>query len=254
MQRYGGDYTVGRLYNVGDRLGAVTEITRDTKWIYYNPFEYVHIAYINGATYSGVKAGIGVIAGSSVESMTVGFKMYPIISSDYVYRVQGEVQTDVDPMKKTAYQTNVADRVSENEDKVVYVYVKEDGSQEVQFGDETGRRLPVEPPAPPDEPVVPPPPEAGTEEPDLRRIYNVFTRRWPFSLPWDVAYLLGLVCTDPVAPVWEFPLPEFMGENNKIQLDLSQYENIMKVVRWFEIFGFAWGLVMVVRRLYGGSV
>lgn len=252
----GGDYTVGRLYNAGDRLGAVIEITRDTEWIRWNPFSYVHIAYINGVKYSGVEAGIEVIVAASEAVARVGFKMYPIISSDYVYRVQGEVQSSIDDLKKTQYQTTVVNEVNANPDKVVYVFVKEDGSQEVALGDATasGDDYPVEPPLPPEEPVVPPPPEAGTEEPDLRRIYNVITRRWPFSLPWDIAYLLGLVCADPVVPVWEFQLPEFMGENNKIQLDLGQYESIMKVVRWFEVFGFAWGLVMVVRRLYGGSV
>lgn len=184
------------------------------------------------------------------------YGVYTVETGVPKYYISGEVQSTVDEVKKSNYQEAVVNKVNANPDKVVYVFVKEDGSQEVALGDATasGDDYPVDPPPPPGEPVVPPPPEAGTEEPDLRRIYNVITRRWPFSLTWDIAYLLGLVCADPVVPVWEFQLPEFMGENNKIKIDLGQYESIMKVVRWFEVFGFAWGLVMVVRRLYGGSV
>lgn len=91
----------------------------------------------------------------------------------------------------------------------------------------------------------------------LKNLGVAFTRKWPFSLPWDFVHIVSLLSADPVPPKFNVALPyPTVGGMQTIggEIDMTKIEPVMKYVRWFEIASFCMCLVMVVRRLYGGSV
>lgn len=65
---------------------------------------------------------------------------------------------------------------------------------------------------------------------------DLVTKKFPFSGPWDVSYLLGLFCADPVAP--KFTLDIWHNKAQPVVVDLSIYNDLMAVVRQFEFIGF----------------
>lgn len=62
------------------------------------------------------------------------------------------------------------------------------------------------------------------------------TGRFPFSVPWDMAALLGLLAHDPVTPVFDAPWMAFDGTSvspvpSAIHVDLSPFDDAAAVVR-----------------------
>lgn len=72
--------------------------------------------------------------------------------------------------------------------------------------------------------------------------------KFPFSLPFDVARLIGVLQADPVAPVFRFPLKYGTIMNDEIVLDLSRWSNVVEVIRWGELIAFVAGLVYATRN------
>lgn len=167
------------------------------------------------------------------------------------YVVTGEV-----PVSRVEPQVDIS-QVPTSDDKVIYIYVNDNGTpgdlidDKVSIGTGTVQADGTEVP---DQVPEAPGPNIPTDNP-LNRFYNVVSTRWPFSLPWDIGYILGLLNTEAKVPVFDLEYPGF-GEIPKqvLHIDLSPFDKYMGVIRWAEYLSFCVGLVLAIRRLYGGAV
>ncbi len=99
--------------------------------------------------------------------------------------------------------------------------------------------------------------EAATEldmEP-LKVAGELFTTKFPFSLPFDLIALIELFNVQPVAPVIEVELKQFVPTDFKkyvnvmYRLDFSEYEVVIKLFRWFLLLSFVSGLIKITSAL-----
>lgn len=74
------------------------------------------------------------------------------------------------------------------------------------------------------------------------------TTRFPFSLPWDMAYLIGLFNYVPEVPVFTVPIGRA-----SFTVKLDQLDPYMPYFHFFIIVSFLYGLVMKTRSLLGGG-
>ena len=72
--------------------------------------------------------------------------------------------------------------------------------------------------------------------------------KFPFCIPFDVARLIGLLEADPKTPIFHVPLKVGTILNEEIVLDLSQWDNAVRIIRWGELIVFVAGLVLVTRN------
>lgn len=72
--------------------------------------------------------------------------------------------------------------------------------------------------------------------------------KFPFCIPFDVARLIGLLEADPKPPIFHVPLKVGTILNEEIVLDLSQWDNAVRIIRWGELIVFVAGLVLVTRN------
>lgn len=72
--------------------------------------------------------------------------------------------------------------------------------------------------------------------------------KFPFCIPFDVARLIGLLEADPITPVFHVPLKVGTILDEEIVLDLSQWDNVVRIIRWGELIVFVAGLVLVTRN------
>jgi hypothetical protein len=72
--------------------------------------------------------------------------------------------------------------------------------------------------------------------------------KFPFCIPFDVARLIGLLEADPKTPIFHVPLKVGTILNDEIVLDLSQWDNAVRIIRWGELIVFVAGLVLVTRN------
>lgn len=84
--------------------------------------------------------------------------------------------------------------------------------------------------------------------PDAPDLPSVISKKFPFSLPFDLAYIMGLFDAEPKAPKFDF---EFMGSDVKI--DLSILESVMPLVRQVLFIGTVLGVLFGTRKLLGGA-
>ena len=61
---------------------------------------------------------------------------------------------------------------------------------------------------------------------------EMLKKKFPFSIPWDMAFLVAFLSAPPEAPRFEFPLVfERLGINEVIVLDFSDFEVVSKISR-----------------------
>lgn len=72
--------------------------------------------------------------------------------------------------------------------------------------------------------------------------------KFPFCIPFDVARLIGLLEADPKTPIFHVPLKVGTILDEEIVLDLSQWDNAVRIIRWGELIVFVAGLVLVTRN------
>ena len=72
--------------------------------------------------------------------------------------------------------------------------------------------------------------------------------KFPFCIPFDVARLIGLLEADPKTPIFHVPLKVGTILNEEIVLNLSQWDNAVRIIRWGELIVFVAGLVLVTRN------
>gem|GEM_PF-4861501 len=88
------------------------------------------------------------------------------------------------------------------------------------------------------------------------KINKNLSTTFPFSLPWDIMRILKIFQADPVAPVFEFDfsgyfpfnlVPAEYKSNLVFRLDLSDFDTIIKVEKFFITMGYALFLITVTR-------
>lgn len=72
--------------------------------------------------------------------------------------------------------------------------------------------------------------------------------KFPFCIPFDVARLIGLLEAEPKTPIFHVPLKVGTILDEEIVLDLSQWDNAVRIIRWGELIVFVAGLVLVTRN------
>lgn len=72
--------------------------------------------------------------------------------------------------------------------------------------------------------------------------------KFPFSIPFDVANMIALLEADPKAPVFKMPLKVGSMVDEEIVLDLDQFSDVIRIIRWGELILFVAGLAYVTRN------
>lgn len=103
----------------------------------------------------------------------------------------------------------------------------------------------------PDNPDPTPEEEASPYKADLREVF-------PFCIPFDLIHLLKVFEADAEAPVFEFPLDieldnPWTGEkvvnyHHTFELDMSDYEPVIKILRIFQVVFFIIALMLITRQ------
>ena len=81
---------------------------------------------------------------------------------------------------------------------------------------------------------------------------SIITYKFPFSLPFDVYNIFNLLSASPESPKFSVPLQSTeLGINESIEIDLSEYDWIAEIVRWFVYVVFCIGIIKLTNNLIG---
>lgn len=90
---------------------------------------------------------------------------------------------------------------------------------------------------------------------NLPSLGEALTRRFPFSIPWDIARGFMLLAAPPKTPHFEVdfyaPISDLVGGwqgSTKIVLDFSQFESLGRLSRWTSTIGFCLFLASATKR------
>jgi len=99
-----------------------------------------------------------------------------------------------------------------------------------------------------------PPADVPTDriEPPSLDLPQIITQKFPFSLPWDLQYLLSIFVQPPEKPVFDFNF-KLLGMNIPLHLDFSLDEDFMFIVRKLEFFAFVVLLLIKTPTLLKGG-
>lgn len=87
----------------------------------------------------------------------------------------------------------------------------------------------------------------------LITVADLFSNKFPFSLPWDFAHSFSFIATENSwTPVFSIDVSEHIP-GFAFDIDLHLFDSILPYVRSFEIFLFDLGLVLATSRLLGGD-
>ena len=83
---------------------------------------------------------------------------------------------------------------------------------------------------------------------------EMITTKFPFSIPWDLVNAVKLLNASPEVPVFIIPFElERFGIYESITIDLSQFEYLAKIARFFFLLIFMFAMVFVTKKLVGGE-
>lgn len=85
------------------------------------------------------------------------------------------------------------------------------------------------------------------------RMKALVTTKFPFSLPWDFYAMLSFVNADPIQPEFKIDT-EFMGMPVKFDKKIDYLQDYLPFFRTFIIIGFCISLILMTRKLLGGSI
>lgn len=79
---------------------------------------------------------------------------------------------------------------------------------------------------------------------------TLITKKFPFSIPWDIAFLIGFLADSPDTPIFELPftLPKY-GINEKLVIDFSQFSTLSKISRMLLTMIFIIGLLKLTSNI-----
>lgn len=82
---------------------------------------------------------------------------------------------------------------------------------------------------------------------------GLFTKKFPFSIPWDVKAQLDTFDVVPKSPVLHVNknIPLFFGTTMqlKFDIDFSMFDTLAVITRWFLIIAFDFGMILSIRKL-----
>ena len=82
----------------------------------------------------------------------------------------------------------------------------------------------------------------------------LFKEKFPFCLPWDVYNVFVNLVSEPEAPVFTIPFKfQRLGIDYEFTIDLSQFDDIAKVLRFFSSIAFVIFLILASRKLIGAE-
>jgi hypothetical protein len=94
-----------------------------------------------------------------------------------------------------------------------------------------------------------PPPPPNIDDLKLPDI----TYKFPFSVPFTIIACIELLNTKAEAPIFEIPFYiKMIDFNHTIVIDLSEFETVLEIIRWFFTLMFIIGLAFVTRGLIKG--
>lgn len=112
------------------------------------------------------------------------------------------------------------------------------------------------------QPTLAPNPTGAPEQPEkpedeLKPYTADLTKVFPFCIPFDLMHLFEVLDAEPEAPVFKIPIElkvnnPFTGKSivdyeDTIKIDLSDYEQPIKIIRIFEVIFFLVGLMLITR-------
>lgn len=80
---------------------------------------------------------------------------------------------------------------------------------------------------------------------------DTIINKFPFCLPFDVYKIFNLLSAEPKTPKFTIPFEMEGVFKEEIKVDLSQFDTIAMIVRWFLYIIFILGLILVTNKLIG---
>lgn len=178
-----------------------------------------------------------------------------------------------DPILKPETEPDTgADAKPETDPDAEYEYVSRDEAQDTWWGQNyyPSNDPEVNPEANPNPDTNPNPdpekdpdnPDDGTEDPSKKPFTpqldgdedgTQWFERFPFCIPYDVYRVLGWFNAEKKAPKWSIPFKiSRLDIDEKIQIDFTQFDNVIKVIRAFEILTYSFGLILITRNIIKG--
>lgn len=78
-------------------------------------------------------------------------------------------------------------------------------------------------------------------------------QRFPFCIPWDIYHFINVFNGQKKAPKWDISFKiKRLEINEKITFDISEYEEVVKVIRVFVLLFYSSGLVLITRNIIKG--
>lgn len=109
--------------------------------------------------------------------------------------------------------------------------------------------------APPSPPSISDGDVEDVDDLGLPSLGEALTRRFPFSIPWDIARGITLLAAPAKAPYFEVDFYEVIGDrvggwkgSTKLVLDFSEYEILGRLSRWTSTIGFCLFLASATKR------
>lgn len=119
--------------------------------------------------------------------------------------------------------------------------------------------IPINPPIEGIKPIVPPAgdfaaPSVALDFSPLMMSGQLLTTKFPFSIPFDFVKQLKVFAVAPEAPKFEIDINNFFSVDGKQQsmnwtLDLTQFDKMAGMIRWFLLIAFDIAVILAIRRL-----
>ena len=97
------------------------------------------------------------------------------------------------------------------------------------------------------------PPDKDIDWDKLKSSGSVIFTKFPFSIPADLRFLVGLLVSDPQAPKWKVNVPFSIAgdwaQDGEFELDFSVIDGFMVIVRNIELLAFIFSMVYMTRQL-----
>lgn len=117
--------------------------------------------------------------------------------------------------------------------------------------DEIAKELDKPVPTPTPQPSASPSPSPKPDDNrDFPKLPADISKYFPFSLPFDLVYLIGKMQADPEAPKFVIPIDfSFVGIEDEWVIDMGDFETVVVVFRWTVTIGFLVSLLFITRKL-----
>ena len=79
------------------------------------------------------------------------------------------------------------------------------------------------------------------------------TRKFPFSVPFTLIACISLLNAKAEEPIFEIPFViPLIGFEHSITIDLTEFETVFEIIRWFLTLSYIFGLAMITRNVIRG--